>query len=83
MALIYTGTVRFQAEQNPGKCVNTGMWYMTKYITFFIIHSLNQSYLINTQDEALATKDELKQGACLHKGSTSFLVVCWIILASS
>lgn len=83
MALIHRVAALGPSRLNPRKCVNTDMWYTTKYITIFIIHSLNQSYLINSQDEALAMKDELTQGACLLKGSTSFLTVCWIILASS
>lgn len=47
------------------------------------MHSLNQSCLINSQDEVIAVKDELTQGACFPQGSASHGSARRIIQASS
>lgn len=41
-------------------CVSTDVWYVAKYTAAFIIHLLNQSCLINSQEDVIAMKDKHK-----------------------
>lgn len=62
----------FPVKADPMQtCVNTDVWYAANYKAAFSILLLNQSCLITSQDEVIAVKDELTQGAGLPEGSAS------------